>query len=227
MLWFNKPSELAGPFDQNLFKVVLLLDALNPALERHVVARAEYLEELRLSSSEGNLLIQGTYILDGEGPASKLGYTKVHFKIELEVRECKNNDVILEVTNLRLRDPEQRKMDVLRLASKLVPQLRRSIIKSFTEYIPKILTPAENYSQIYFHTNYFLSEVPSFVGSLGEIKILNAVLTRGNRVNFYVHSNLILINLVNTFGPEFLALEEVRADKESQAMLWQTFGDES
>jgi hypothetical protein len=65
----------------------------------------------------------------------------------------------------------------------------------------------------------YLEKVPDYMNSLGDIRIVN-VRAQENRILFYVNTNLIMVNLVDTFGPEYLSLEEIKYDKESMQMLW-------
>lgn len=225
MLWFRRLAKITTPFAENLYRVVLLLDSLNPALETHVVRPATNLKRLRLSSIDDRIIMEGDYLLREDSFARSFGYDEVTFRVELAVAGTEGNHVILRVMKLRVQDSIGGRLDMLRLVSKLVGRARREIIRTFAERIPHIVTPRRDYSEILFHTDYFLAKVPSFAGSLGEVRILTVRPANDNHVHFFVHSNLILMNLVQTFGPEYLRLEEVHMEQEqeSQAFLWDLF----
>ncbi len=225
MLWFQRLAKIATPFAENLYRVVLLLDSLNPALETHVVRPATYLKRLRVSSIDDRILLEGDYRLREDSMARSFGYDMVTFRVELIVTGTEGNNVILRVVKLRVQDLGSGPFDMLRLVSKFVKRAQREIIRTFAERIPHIVSPRRDFSEILFHTDYFLAKVPSFSGSLGEVRVLTVRPVAGNRVHFFVHSNLILMNLVQTFGPEYLQLEEVHPEQEqeSQAFLWDLF----
>lgn len=225
MLWFRRLAKITTPFAENLYRVVLLLDSLNPALETHVVRPASNLKRLRISSIAERILMEGDYRLREDSVARSFGYDEVTFRVELAVTGTEGNNVVLRVVKLRVHDSAGGGLDMLRLVSKFVRRARREIIRTFAERIPHIVTPRRDFSELLFHADYFLAKVPSFSGSLGEVRILTVRPADDNRVHFFVHSNLILMNLVQTFGPEYLQLEEVHLEQEqeSQAFLWDLF----
>ena len=225
MLWFHRLAKITTPFAENLYRVVLLLDSLNPALETHVVRPARNLKRLVLSSIADRIIMEGDYRLREDSVARSFGYDEVTFRAELAVTGTEGNHVVLRVVKLRVQDRGGGRLDLLRMVSKFVGRARREIIRTFAEQIPHIVTPRRDYSELLFHADYFLAKVPSFSGSLGEVRVLTVRPAAENRVHFFVHSNLILMNLVQTFGPEYLQLQEVHLDQEqeSQAFLWDVF----
>lgn len=225
MLWFQRLAKIATPFAENLYRVVLMLDSLNPALEEYVVRQSANLKRLHISSIADRVRMEGDYRLKEDSLVKSLGYDEVKFQVEFIIAGTEGNNVILKLTKLRLRDPFAGRIDLLRLVSKFVGRVQREIIRTMAERIGHILSPRRDYSEVLFHTDYFLAKVPSFSGSLGEVRVLTVRPVDANRVHFFVHSNLILMNLVQTFGPQYLQLEEVHfeQEQESQAFLWDLF----
>ena len=223
MLWFNKPADITAPFNEDLYKVSLLLDSLNPLLRTHVVDRSKYLEHLHIGSEYGKIHLQGKFIINESSLLKFLGYESILFLAEFIVKGCEGNDVVMKVIKLRLYNPSGSKLDLLRFISKLFSRLRKRIIRTIAESIPRILSARNNFSEVVFRSDYFLADLPSLGGSLGDIKILSVRPQKDNQVHFYVHSNLILINLVHAFGPECLRMQELHLDQESQELLWDAF----
>ncbi len=225
-LWkiFQPATDVApNPFEDNLYKVVLSLEALKPKLKEHVITPARDLLHLEFHSDNEKIYISGGFLTREDDTLKSLGYDSINFLAEGLVQEVRGNDVVLNVEKLRLMNPSGTRLDLLRLASKMFPTIQRRIIQTITGRIPHILNYEEDYTRVIFHAEYFLAKVPAFTRRLGDIKMLRVKPAEHDRVVFYVHSNLIMMNLVQYFGPEYLSLEEIHVDTESQEVLFESF----
>lgn len=219
MFWFNRLPAISNPLSSDLYKVVLHLDALNPVLQKDIVQPSNSLESLKIFSDHGRVTVEGEYTTDENGRARKLGYRSIHFKFRLSIRDIQDNRIVLRITGISLRS--SRKFDLLRYFGRFYPGVYRTIIQRVVRARPLVFSASRQSKEILFHTDYFLEKVPSFVGSLGDIKIVNVRAMAGNEVFFYVESNLLVLGIVDTFGPQYLSLQKISTDKESLELLWE------
>ncbi|MCB1309381.1 MAG: hypothetical protein KDK30_14420 [Leptospiraceae bacterium] len=222
MQWFTDISDFANPLNARTYKVVLRLDALQPALDQYVVARSEVLESLSVGSQEGVVLFQGMYLPRTDHTLHSLGYNRVGFLAEFEIRRNKHQLVYLHTRKFRLLDPGTSSGGLIRLASKFMPAVERRFLNALCLAAPRVFhqpldIPAGG---VVFNLEYFLEKVPTLVSSLGEISILRVRPTEDNRIFFYVQTNLFLMRMMDFFGPEYLMIEEV-TDRDTLELLWQ------
>jgi len=215
---FQRLIDLSTPWSSNLYKIVLRLESLNPVVQKYVVARSETLESLFISSITGYILLEGDYLPPKDALSYKIGYRKVHFRIRMKIKKIIKGRVLLHVTRVDLAS--KRFFDLLKLANFFLSGVRKAIIQGLVKARPDIFS-FHGKTELLFHTDYFLAKVPSFVEYMGDIKIVNVRAVRSNQVHFYVESTILVVGLVDTFGPEYLSLSEIKKDRESLELLWE------
>lgn len=221
MAWYDDIrnfTDLVNPLADNLYKIVLSLEALNPRLEQYAIRKTETIASMRLSARKGLVILRGVYV-PAAGRKIKNLYDEIGFNLMLEVQGVSGNEVLFKVKRTGLHNPRARRFDPVRWAGAVLPGVRKQIIGALCRNLPHILRTNEEFNEIWFNTGYYLAKVPAYMNSLGDIRIVN-VRAQENRILFYVNTNLIMVNLVDQFGPEYLSLEEIKADKESMQMLW-------
>lgn len=222
MQWLTDISEFANPLHGRMYKLVLLLDALNPVLDQYVVARYRHLESLRVTSTEGLVRFEGIYLPPTDHRLSTLGYPRVWIEAEFAVRENHRSLVYLGVQHFRLREPGRGRMDLMRLASRFLPGIQARFLKALATTLPKIFSLPEGREVpcIAMNLDYFLTKVPAYVSTLGEVRLSQISIRNQNRVHFFLQTTAILKNLVDFFGPEYLQLEELEAHRDPMELLW-------
>ncbi len=220
MSWYDDIrsfTDLVNPLAENLYKIVLSLEALNPVLEKFVQSRAAYISSMRLSARKGRVILRGVYVPQEKKLRSL--YDHIGFNLILEIESVNGNEVLLKVARTGLHNPGARLFDPLRWAA-VLPPVRRSLATALVRAMPSILRTNEEANRLWFNTGYYLAKVPAYMNSLGDIRIVS-VRARENRVLFYVNTNVIMVNFVDQFGPQYLSLEEIKYDQESIQMLWE------
>lgn len=205
-----------------MYKLVLHLDALNPVLQTHVVERYRHLESLRITSVEGLVRFEGIYLPPTDHRLSTLGYPRVWIEAEFAVRETVRSLVYLGVQHFRLREPNKSRVDLVRIASAVLPGVRDRFLRALATTLPRLFTLPEGQAVpcIAMNLDYFLSKVPAYVSNLGEVSVSQISIRNENRVHFFLQTTAILKNLVDFFGPEYLQLEELEAHRDPMELLW-------
>lgn len=222
MQWLNEISEFANPLSGRNYKLVLLLDALNPVLERFVVQRSRRLESLQITSVEGLVRFEGIYTPPTDHRLATLGYPRVWVEAEFAVRENLRNLVYLGVQHFRMREPGKGRVDLVRIASKWLPGIQDRFLDSLVTSVPQLFSLPEHREvpSVVMNLDYFLRKVPAYVTNLGELRVSQISIRNDNRVHFFVQTTAILKNLVEFFGPEFLQLEELEQHRDLMELLW-------
>ncbi|MEQ9364477.1 MAG: hypothetical protein RIF32_09550 [Leptospirales bacterium] len=222
MQWLSEISDFANPLSGRMYKLILLLDALNPVLQKFVVEPYRHLESLRITSVEGLVRFEGIYLPPTDHRLSTLGYPRVWIEAEFAVRETHRSLVYLGVHRFRLREPNKSRMDLMRLASAVLPGVQDRFLKALATTLPKIfsLPVGREVPCIAMNLDYFLTRVPAYVSSLGELRVSEISIRNENRVHFFLQTTAILKNLVDFFGPEYLQLEELEAHRDPMELLW-------
>ena len=220
MQWLSDLNEFANPLSTRMYKVVLSLDALGPALDRYVARRSELLHTLAISSDEGTAHFNGIYLPRPADRLFALGYQRVEFRSDFTVSGTIRNLVRLHARRFRLYDPDAT-VDLMRIASKLIPGIQRRFVRALCTSTPHIFQTAEIADEVLLNIEYFLEKVPAFMNAFGEISLARVRVIENNRVAFYVQTNLFLVRMVDFFGPEYLSLEEIQ-DRDTMEMLWES-----
>lgn len=221
MQWLNDINEFANPLYGRMFKVVLSLEALQPVLQKYVVDRYRKLESLSAASVSGLVMFKGIYLPDTDHRLSTMGYRRVGIEAQFRVRETRRSQVYLDLHHFRMRDPSSSTVDLMNLASRFLPGVQRQFLRALATTQPKVFQlPEDNESGgILMDLDYFLQKVPGYVQNFGEIRLVRVVVKDG-RVHFFVQTNMIMMRLVEFFGPEYLSLEEIQ-DGDSIELLWE------
>lgn len=210
-------TDMVNPLADNLYKIALGLEALTPRVEAYARSKSPTLISIRLSARKGRVIVRGVF----QPPEGSMGslYKELGFHLILEIKGISNNEVLLEVARTGLYKPGAGRFDLVRWAGAVLPGVRASIVSALVKGMPRSLRTNDERTRMWFNCKVYLEKVPDYMNSLGDIRIVN-VRAQENRILFYVNTNLIMVNLVDTFGPEYLSLEEIKYDKESMQMLW-------
>jgi len=212
---FKSFAEALNPLSDDLYKIILSLDALQGILDEYLAGRVDYLSTIRITTANHRLLLTGEYILT----SGILRGQRVRFQGNFQIADAQDNRVILKIRSVKLARSGPG-IDWIGMFSFALPGLRRLLVDALTHAQPDIFTH-RGFREVLFHTPYFLKQVPALLGSLGEIRIVFVRAASNNQVHFYVQSNQIIRSLVEYFGPQFLTVETIHFDRESLAMLWE------
>ncbi len=212
--------DFRNPLGNNLYKVVLSLESLNPVLDQIVKEKSQRVRRLHVSSVPGEVRMEGEANPRKDSPARKFGIDRIGFRIHVRVRESRGNDVILRVQRIEIWNAQARKIDLLKIVGRFSARLRATLIQEITEVIPEVITVGHYAGELVFHAGYFVSMVPTLWNSLGSIHIAGVRAADVNHVHFYVQSNLLLLGMVDFFGPQYLSLEQIQGESDSLRMLW-------
>ncbi len=222
MQWLNDINEFANPLYGRMFKVVLSLEALKPVLQKYVVERRRNLESLTVTSVQGLVMFQGIYLPDTDHRLSTMGYRRVGIEAQFRVRDTRRSQVFLDLHRFRMRDPSSSTVDLMNLASRFLPRVQRQFLRALATTQPKVfqLPEGNETGGILMDLDYFLQKVPGYVQNFGEIRLVRVSVKDDDRVHFFVQTNMIMMRLVEFFGPEYLSLEEIH-DGDSIQLLWE------
>lgn len=222
MKWLNELNEFANPLSSKMYKVVLLLEALNPVLHSLVVQKSEILESLEVSSDTGFVLFKGVVNNQPEDTLANLGYPQVAFEAKFSVKRGSKNLIDLTMHKFRLSNPDSGRVDLMRLASRFIPGIKSRFLRELSDSRPELFSLPAVSDVIVMDISYFLTLVPALMStSLGEIGLVRVQASQQNRVNFYVQTNMLLVRMVDFFGPEYLTMEEIE-HKDAVEMLWES-----
>ncbi|MBE7437647.1 MAG: hypothetical protein HS115_04260 [Spirochaetales bacterium] len=212
---FKSFAEALNPLSDDLYKIILSLDALQDILDTYVTARIDYLSSIRITTANHRLVLSGEYILT----SGMLSGQRVRFQGNFQIADAQDNKVILKIRSVKLARSGPG-FDWIGMLGFALPGLRRLLVDALTQAQPEIFTH-RRFQEVFFHTPYFLNQVPGLTGALGQIRIVFVRAASKNQVHFYVQSNQIVRSLVEYFGPQFLTVETIHFDRESLAMLWE------
>ncbi|MBX7056588.1 MAG: hypothetical protein K1X75_00890 [Leptospirales bacterium] len=221
MRWLSDLSEFANPLASRMYKLVVSLPALNPILQKYVAQPSRTIESLSVGSSDGTVVFRGIYLPREDHTLASLGYKRVGFLAETQPLSNEGSLVRLAIRKFRLLDPSEATVDLMRLASKFVPAIQRRFAQSLARTAPAVFSaPSDDGDTIAMNMDYFLERVPGYTSMLGELRLMRVFVRTDERVVFFVQTNLILRQLAEFFGPQFISIEELE-DRDHIEALWQ------
>lgn len=221
MQWLSDLTDFANPLAGRIYKLILNLESLNPALQKYVAEPSRLLERLSVSSETGAVLMHGIYLPQPEDTLTSLGYKRVGLLAEATPVKNEGSLVILAVRKFRLLDPDGGALDLMRLASKFLPSIQKRFLRGMCNARPQLFSlPDDTGESIAMNLDYFLRMAPAYTSMLGELRLLRVSVREGNRILFYIQTNVILKQLAEFFGPQYITLEQVD-DRDSMGLLWE------
>lgn len=218
MQWLTDLTDFANPLASRVYKIILSLKALNPVLQKHVAEPSKLLESLSVSAADGHVVFRGVYLPRAENALAALGYKRVGLLAEATPVSNEGSLVKIAIRKFRLLDPGEATVDLMRLASKFVPAIQRRFLQSLARTVPKVFsTPGDD--SIAMNLDYFLSRA-GYNSMLGELRLVRVMVRDDDHVIFFVQTTMILRQLAEFFGPQFIALEEFE-DRDGLQLLWQ------
>ncbi|MCB1174848.1 MAG: hypothetical protein KDK39_14855 [Leptospiraceae bacterium] len=220
MQWFKDMQGYVNPLGERMYKLVLKLQHLGPVLDRQVIAKSAILEALSIASRPGTIFCKGTVLTNPDERLYQLGYPRITFLSEFGIRRNSAYHIDLQMTKFRLTSSVDESVDFMRVASRFIPGIKGYFIKELCTAKPALFEAVENEDSIRMDLSFFIQFVPSLVSaSLSETRVVSAHIARENEVHLYIQTSLVLFKLVDYFGPEYLAIDEVN-DQDAIELLW-------
>ena len=220
MQWLSEMGDYVSPLSNKMYKVVVLLDHLAPVLEKYVVEPSKSIEALEIRSEPGTVLFTGTVKNQPEDRLHSFGYPRISFLSEFSIEKGNEHLIDLTVKKFRLIDPEEPSVDMVRLASKFLPGIKKYFLRELAKARPELFSMPDLSDVVVMDISYFLNHVPSLMTSpLSEARIIRVSASQ-NQINFYVETSLLLVKLVDYFGPRYIELQEIQ-DRDALELLWQ------
>lgn len=214
-------TELANPLSAKMYKVVLLLENLNPVIKKYVVDSSETIEYLEVNSGPGNVHFHGIVKTQPEERLNSLGYPRIAFHADFSITKGSDHFINLAINKFRLTNPDKPSVDFMRIASKFIPGIKKYFLKELSDSRPELFSFPTASDKFVMDISYFINHVPTLMSSsFSEIQIFRVNASGKNRINFYIISNLLLIKAVDYFGPAYLSVEEIK-DKDALELLWE------
>ncbi|PJZ56869.1 hypothetical protein [Leptospira barantonii] len=198
------------------YKITLKLHSLNKILKKKISESDDALESLEFDSGNGVLILTGHFSIQGLFWSRLLKTDFVDYNVSLTPVRVIQNQVRLQIQSFRLFSHTPRKLDPIRIFSKIFQFHRRYILETIVEEIPEILRLTGIRNVITVNMDYFLSEIPDLAG---KIMIQKVIPEKGN-VFLFVKSGTILKPLLDFFGPEYIRIEPISENQDSLLLLW-------
>ncbi|EKT86282.1 hypothetical protein LSS_13054 [Leptospira santarosai serovar Shermani str. LT 821] len=198
------------------YKITLKLHSLNKILKKKISKSDDPLESLEFDSENGVLILTGHFSIQGLFWSRFLKTDSVDYNVSLAPVRVVQNQVRLQIHSFRLFSHSSRKLDPIRIFSKIFQFHRRFILETIVEEIPEILRLTGIRNVITVNMDYFLSEIPDLAGN---ITIQKVIPEKGN-VFLFVRSGTILKPLLDFFGPEYIRIEPISENHDTLLLLW-------
>ncbi|XDD50533.1 hypothetical protein AB3N59_01625 [Leptospira sp. WS92.C1] len=198
------------------YKITLKLHSLNKILKKKILESQDQLESLEFDSGNGVLILTGHFSIKGLFWSRLLKTDSVDYNVTLTPVKVFENQVRLQIQSFRLFSHTPKKLDPIRVFSKIFQFHRKLILETIIEEIPEILALTGIRNLITVNMNYFLSEIPDLAG---EITIQKVIPEKGN-VFLFVKSGTILKPLLDFFGPEYIRIEPISENQDTLLLLW-------
>ncbi|EMF91670.1 hypothetical protein LEP1GSC005_2642 [Leptospira santarosai str. ST188] len=198
------------------YKITLKLHSLNKILKKKISKSDDPLESLEFDSENGVLILTGHFSIRGLFWSRFLKTDSVDYNVSLAPVRVVQNQVRLQIHSFRLFSHSSRKLDPIRIFSKIFQFHRRFILETIVEEIPEILRLTGIRNVITVNMDYFLSEIPDLAGN---ITIQKVIPEKGN-VFLFVRSGTILKPLLDFFGPEYIRIEPISENHDTLLLLW-------
>ncbi|EMM99216.1 hypothetical protein [Leptospira noguchii] len=220
-LIFNPFDFLTGhPFEKenqkSNYKITVKLHSLNKILKKKISESDDPLESLEFDSENGILILTGHFSIQGLFWSRLLKTEFVDYNVRLIPVKVIQNQVRFQIHSFRLFNHTPKKLDPIRIFSKIFQFHRRFILETIVEEIPEILRLTGIRNVITVNMDYFLSEIPDLAG---KITIQKVIPEKGN-VFLFVKSGTILKPLLDFFGPEYIRIEPISENEDSLLLLW-------
>ncbi|EQA64583.1 MULTISPECIES: hypothetical protein [Leptospira] len=198
------------------YKITLKLHSLNKILKKKILQSDDPLESLEFDSGNGVLILTGHFSIKGLFWSRFLKTDSVDYNVSLAPVRVVQNQVRLQIHSFRLFSHTSRKLDPIRIFSKIFQFHRHFILETIVEEIPEILRLTGIRNVITVNMDYFLSEIPDLAGN---ITIQKVIPEKGN-VFLFVKSGTILKPLLDFFGPEYIRIEPISENHDTLLLLW-------
>ncbi|TQE76793.1 hypothetical protein [Leptospira noguchii] len=220
-LIFNPFDFLTGhPFEKenqkSNYKITVKLHSLNKILKKKISESDDPLESLEFDSENGVLILTGHFSIQGLFWSRLLKTEFVDYNVRLIPVKVIQNQVRFQIHSFRLFSHTPKKLDPIRIFSKIFQFHRRFILETIVEEIPEILRLTGIRNVITVNMDFFLSEIPDLAG---KITIQKVIPEKGN-VFLFVKSGTILKPLLDFFGPEYIRIEPISENEDSLLLLW-------
>ncbi|EMI62681.1 hypothetical protein MAL08_01690 [Leptospira noguchii] len=220
-LIFNPFDFLTGhPFEKenqkSNYKITVKLHSLNKILKKKISESDDPLESLEFDSENGILILTGHFSIQGLFWSRLLKTEFVDYNVRLIPVKVIQNQVRFQIHSFRLFSHTPKKLDPIRIFSKIFQFHRRFILETIVEEIPEILRLTGIRNVITVNMDFFLSEIPDLAG---KITIQKVIPEKGN-VFLFVKSGTILKPLLDFFGPEYIRIEPISENEDSLLLLW-------
>ncbi|WCL48876.1 hypothetical protein [Leptospira sp. GIMC2001] len=208
-LWKLNPVRLLWETTNSLpgmksnYKVTLFLNNISHVVRKKIVDKRKDLLNLRLSSHNGEVILEGEYDPTSYFWAKFLRIRLIHYQAKLKVVSLDGNVVRFKFTSYSLDNPGRKKWDLVRFFSRFDPIHKRRILNTIVNGFPNVLRLTPIQWEVLFNLNYFLEQVPSLAG---KINVVSAQPTDGTVV-FQLRSGTILKPLMDLLGPQYIKIE--------------------
>lgn len=207
-------SEILNPLGSENYKLITHQKRLNSMLEKRILPYSEDLLEVKIIPMEGVVQFRG--LIKEPDVLRKVKAGDIYFTISLVKDEITEQEIYLNIKQFKVFNPKK-KVDILKIINKYSRIIQKRILDGFTG--PKSpFDLVDPYKQIKFNLNYILEQIPTEVNLLGRVKILN-ISFESNKIIWYINSGLMIKNVINYFGPNYIEFEKVDTNIDAIKLL--------
>lgn len=207
-------SELLNPLGSESYKLITHQKRLNSMLEKRILPYSEDLLEIKIIPMVGTIQFRG--IIREPDVLKKVKAGDIYFNLSLVKDEINEKEVFLSIKQFKVFNPKK-KLDIVKIINKYSNIIQKKILEGFTG--PKSpLEVVDPFRVIKFDLEYILEQIPTEVNLLGKVKILNLTF-EANRIIWYIHSGLMIKNIINYFGPDYIEFEKVDVNLDAIKLL--------
>ena len=187
------------------FRIDVDMRYLNELIHIEVLEGSENLLDLDVFAREGKLIVKGEYHV-GDYPLAQ--FFKVHevlFHVELAPVWVKSNNVRFRVTNYKIWNKARKKIDLVKIVSRIFPYHKNYLLKVLVSLYPHILSLTRLQNEVRLNLNFYFQKA----GILNNNVKVHRVDLESNKVILYLRSSVVLRPLVDIFGSNIISLYDV------------------
>ncbi|GEM_PF-2108325 len=207
-------GEILNPLGSESYKVITHQKSLNSVLEKRILPYTEDLREIKVVPMEGTVQLRG--VIKEPDALKKFKAGDIYFILTLSKEEITGDEVFLTIRQLKVFNPKK-KLDIVKIINSYSNVIQKKILDGLTGG-KSPFAMVEPYHSIKFNLNYILEQIPTEVSLLGKVKILNLAF-ESNRIIWYIHSSLMIKNVINYFGPDYIEFEKVDLNLDALKLL--------
>lgn len=187
------------------FRIDVDMRYLNELIHLEVLEGSENLLDLDVFARENKLIVKGEYHVGDYPLANFLRVHEVLFHVELAPVWVKSNHVRFRVTNYKIWNKVRKKIDLIKIFSRIFPYHKNYLLKELVSLYPRILSLTRLQNEVRLNLNFYFQKA----GILKNNVKVHRIDLEPNKVILYLRSSVVLRPLVDIFGSNIISVFDV------------------